>query len=483
MERQNHLGIYLSKDRATVVCLAPGSRNRGIRGCFSVSIEDQAEQNPHTLAGLIAQGCAERELHFAEAAMALDCALFMQHDVHSGLSDPKQIAATVRFDTEETLAMDVSDLAIASRIASSSEKGSELTVFTAQRKILTDALVALQSHNIDPVTIEPDVNCLARFIRQNVTSPESQEGGTLFGILSRWRGYFVALSKSHHTGSMRTFLVGPAQDREALLTREALTSSTLAHDGEPVASLKVLDAFGSVNPERIGQKLGLEGGTIDLLGALEIDPQSVAECADPVEFMIAYGAALAHAEKAETIDFRSDFMPYQGKKIRLQKALTFLSISVTVLLLAAGLYAQMQLLQRNKERNQVRKKLEGQYAAVMFGKTPPAGSKPADRLASERRRILDVQSRRLSITGEESISSKLTRVLEAFNKCAAETNLNIDSITVTPRSTLISGDTSGRANTLKFFDAIRKTDLQILKHSYELKGGRDTFSVTVEPQK
>ncbi|UCE47162.1 MAG: hypothetical protein JSW47_16350, partial [Phycisphaerales bacterium] len=158
-------------------------------------------------------------------------------------------------------------------------------------------------------------------------------------------------------------------------------------------------------------------------------------------------------------------------------------ISVTVLLLAVGLYAQMQLFQRNKERNQIRKKLEAQYAAAMFGKKPAAGSKPADKLASELRRIRDVERGRLSINGEESISSKLTRVLEAFNKCAAETNLNIDSITVTPRSTLISGDTSSRANTLKFFDAIRKTDLQILKHSYELKGQRDTFSVTVEPQK
>lgn len=483
MERQNHLGIYLSKDRATVVCLAPGSRDRSIQGCFSVSIEDPAEQNPHTLAGLIAQGCAERELQFAEAAVALDCALFMQHDVHSGLNDPKQIAATVRFDTEETLAMDISDLAIASRIASSSEKGSELTVFTAQRKILTDVLVALQGHHIDPMTMEPDVHCLSRFIRQNVPPPESPEGRTLFGILSRRRGYFVALSRSHHTGSVRTFLVGPTQDREALLTREALTSSTLAHDGEPVNSLRILDVLDSVDHHRIGNKLGLGADTIDLLGSLEIEPQIVAECGDAVEFAIACGAALAHVDKAETIDFRSDFMPYQGKKIRLQKTLRFLSISVTVLLLAVGLYTQMQLFQRNKERNQIRKKLEAQYTAAMFNKKPPAGSKPTDKLASELRRIRDVESGRLSITGEESISSKLTRVLEAFNKCAAETNLNVDSVTVTPRTTVVSGDTSGRANTLKFFDAVRKTGLQILKHSYELKRGRDAFSITVEPQK
>ncbi len=76
--------------------------------------------------------------------MALDCAMFMQHNVHSEFSDPKRIAATVRFDTEEALATDITDVAIAFRITSSDDSGSNLTVFTAQRKVLSDVLGALQ---------------------------------------------------------------------------------------------------------------------------------------------------------------------------------------------------------------------------------------------------------------------------------------------------------------------------------------------------
>ncbi len=483
MEPHNYLGIYLSKDRATVVCIGPGGPDKSLRGCFVVSVEGQQGQNFHTLATLIAQGCAERDLAFSEAALALDCAMFMQHRVHSDLSTAKQVAATVRFDTEETLATDITNLAIAFQIDSTDQKGSELTVFSAQRNTLSDILTSLQSNNIDPVTMEPDVSCLSRFIRQNVPPPESQETGTLFGILSRRRGYFISLSGSQNHGPMRTFLVGPTQDREALLAREALTTSTLAADAKAIGHLKVFDSAGPVDHRRLGSKLGLEPDVLDLLGSVSAGPQVPAESADPVDVAIAYGAALAHQQAAETIDFRRDFMPYQGKKLRLQKTLKFLSISVAVLVLAVGLYGQAELFKQSKYRNGLREKLRTEYAAVMSGQKPPAGTDPVRRLASELRRIQELKSGQRSITGEESLSSKLSLVLEAFNKCAAETNLSIDVLTVTPRNATISGDTSGRANTLRFFEAIRQTGLQIVEHRYELKGPRDTFSVTVEPQK
>lgn len=483
MEHQNCLGIYLSKDKATVVCLSPASRDKKLLGCFAISIEDKEQQNPHTLAGLIAKGCADRALQFSEAAIALDCALFMQHNVHSELNDPKQIAATVRFDTEEALAMDITDLAIAFQITSSGQKGSELTVFTAQRKILSEILVSLQSNNIDPVNIEPDVTCLSRFIRQDVSSPDSQEGPTLFGVFSGRRGYFIAPSKSQKAAAVRTFLLSPTQDREALLARQTLTTGALASDGQPIRCLRVFDSAGSVDHQQLGKKLGIQASSVDLLGSAGIQSQSLADCPDQVDFAVAYGAALAHLERAETVDFRQDFMPYQGKKLRLQKTLKYLSVSVALLLLALGLYSQVELLKQNKYCRRLKKNLEREYAAVMLGKKPPAGINVTEKLASEVKRIRDVKSGQLSVTGEESIASKLALVLEAFNRCAAETNLNIDVLTISLRNATISGDTSSRASTLKFFEAIRQSKLDIVEHSYGLKGARDTFSVTVKPQR
>ena len=77
MESHNYLGIYISKDSATAVCLGPHGKDTKVLGCFSVSIKDQEDANTQTLASLLAQGCAQRKLKFSEVAVALDCAVFM----------------------------------------------------------------------------------------------------------------------------------------------------------------------------------------------------------------------------------------------------------------------------------------------------------------------------------------------------------------------------------------------------------------------
>ena len=487
MDGQNYIGIYLSKDTATVVCLGLQGRDYNVTSCFSVSVE-QAE-GPDTypgapgLASLIARGCAERVPMYrdCEVAVALDCAMFMQHNVHSEFDDPKQIAATVRFDTEEALAADISDVAIAFKITSSDQAGSEMAVFTARRKILSDVLLSLQGNNIDPVTIEPDVNCLSRFIRQNVSLPDDLR--PFFVLLSQRSGYFTAFSESQKASTMRTLLVGPRQDRGELLAREIPVSSALLGAGEQISCLKVFDSAGSVNYQQLSEKLGIEVGGIDLAESAAAGPETLADCADPVDFAIAYGAALAHLEKSQSINFRNDFSPFQGKKLRLQKTLKFLSISVAILVFAVGLYFQLQLLQENKHRSRLRDKFDKQYSAVMFSKKLPAKSDPAKKLAGELRRIKAVKQGQWSITGDKSISAKLTLVLEAFNKCAKDTGLKIDSISITSKSISIAGDTSSRRNTLKLRRAIEAGKLGSLQDRLESKGSRDSFHITIVPEK
>ncbi|MGA1979780.1 MAG: hypothetical protein ABSG99_04335 [Sedimentisphaerales bacterium] len=481
MEGPNYLGIYLSKDTATAVCLSLEGKSRSVLGCFSVTIGETEEQKPQELVRLVTEGCAKRELKFSDVAVALDCSMFMQHNVHSKFNDPKQITATIRFDAEEVLAMDITELALAFKVTSSSPAGSSLTVFTAPKKQLSDILISLQSNNIDPVTIEPDVNCLSRFILQNVSLPPDLR--PLFCVLSESSGYFIAFAESQETSAMRTFLVRPAQERNELLAREVPVTAVLVESDKPVNCIKVFDSTGSVNYQQLGERLGIEVSSVDLVEAAATSPEALADCAGPVGFAIAYGAALSHLEKAQSVNFRSDFMPYQGRKVRLQKAMKFSSISVAVLMLAAGVYFQLQLLQKNRYRNHLYEKFEKQYSAVMFGKKPPAKTNAVKKLAGELRRIENVKKGLLSVTGEESISAKLTLVLEAFNKCAAQTNLGIDSITIATKTITIAGDTSSRENTLKLFDAVRESKLEILQQYLDAKGGRDNFSITVMPKK
>jgi len=481
VERRNYLGIHLNTDKASVVCLGIRGRDRELLGCFSVVLEDQEQQNPQILASLIAQGCAERNLWFSEVAVALDCSLFMQHSVHSEFNDPQKIAATVRFDTEEALTTDVSDDALAFLINSSDPAGSKLTVFTAQRKTLSDILVSLQGNGMDPMTMEPDVYCLARFVSHNVAEIESERNGAFLAIFSRDRGYFVVSSGSQKAPMLRTFLVSPKQDRAELLSREVLTTMALTTPGEQVRRVFVFESAGSTDYHKLEEKLGVETKTVDLTGLAGVETETLSDCVDSVDFAIAYGAALAHSEKSRSVNFRNDFMPFQGKKLRLQRIIKFVSISVTILLIVVGLYFQTQLLKMNKIRSRLRSQLSRDYSTVMLNQKLPDKVSPVGKLGNELRRVRDVKSGLISSIGEKSISSKLTLVLEAFNKCAAQTVLNIDSITITSKTISIDGDTSSRQSTLQLFDAM-KDQFNILPRHLESKGGRDSFSIALELQ-
>jgi len=488
VESQNYLGIYISRDTATVVSLALIGRHEKLLGCFSVSVEEQEQAKLQVLAGLIARGCAERNLEFSEVSAALDCAMFMQHNLHSEFTDPKQIAVTVKSDTEEALATDIADVALAFEITLAGQAGSEITVFTAQRKILSEVLLSLQQYNLDPVTIEPDVNCLSRLIAAKASSAQARQPGTLFGILSGRNGYLIAPPVSTGAGTQkasktRTFLVGPTQDRGALLTREVLVTAALVGGGEPINCLKVFDSAGTVDHQQLSEKLShdkIEG--VDWLAA-EAESRTTADCADTVDFAIAYGAALAHSEKGQRVDFRDDFSPFQGKKIKMQKALKFAAISVTGLLIFVGLYFQTQLFSINKYRRALSDKFAKDYSAVMLGQKSPEDINAAVRkLGSELRRIRDAKKGLITREGEKSISSKLTLVLTAFNKCAAQTSLDIKTISITARDIIITGDTSSRPNTLKFYNTVKNNGLEISRDFYELKGARDSFSITVVPK-
>jgi len=488
VKSQNYLGIYISKDTATAVCIDSHGKDGNVVGCFTVTAEEPEQANMKTLAGLIVRGCDERQLKFSEVAVALDCSLFMQHSVHSQFIDPKQIASTVKFDTEEILATDIADVALAFEILSSSENGSNLNVFTSQRKVLTDVLTALQEYNLDPVTIEPDVSCLSRFIDRKTTDGDSKWTESLFAILSRRAGYLIAPpgqsgEESHTAATVRTFLVGPTQDRGNLLAREMLVTTALLKDDDKANSLKVFDSADKINIQQLGEKLGIEVAKLDLYESSGTPHQKVADCANEVEFAIACGAALTNSHKDRCVNFRDDFSPFQGKKVRLQQALKFAAVSVTICLAAVGLYFHTQLYSANKDKSNLRAKFAVNYSAVMLDKLrDDLEMRNAVRHLGEMLRKVEKEKQGL-IADEKSISSKMTLILAAFNKCAQKTRLNVKTITITTNDIIITGDTPSRQNTMTFFEELRSSGLDILRPNFELKGGRDNFNIIVAPSK
>ena len=435
------------------------------------------------MADRVVEMCRQRKVKFTDVAVALDCASFMQHVVHSEFSDPKRIAATVRFDTEEALATDISEMAVSFRIASPGEEGANLDVFTAQRATLTDILLSLQSHGIDPVAVDPDVCCLARYLVEHAKTPEPSEQSALYAMLSDSRGYLVVMSGARQAIVLRTFLLGSAQERTAVLARETLVTTALADMAHPVGRLCVFDAQGGIRTESLHEGTGLQVSECDPAALASVKSGEIREGMNGVDFALACGAALSPAEKVNSVNLRNDHMPYLGKKRRVQNAVRLLSLAVTILLLAVGVFFHSQLIRVNKQRESLRDKLELDYLAVMPGETklPTPMRDGVRKLESTLRRL------RADKTGEldqGSISARLTMVLQGINACARQTDLNIRSIAINGTSIVVIGDTSSRENTVNGLRAaMEKVGLKIDRQGGNMEGGRDTFSITLVPDK
>ena len=482
MQAGNQLGIYLRKDRATVVCLASQGRDHKLLDCFSVRAEGDGS-DPKVLYDRIADACNERKLRFAEAAVALDGAVVMQHAVHSEFRDAKKVAATVRFDTEETLATDVTDLAVSFRIASNDEEGAGLDVFTAQRAALTEIIESLQSKGIDPVAIDPDVCCLSRYLAGYAETQDDAGSSTLYAALSDCRGYLVVLSAEREPVAYRTFLVGASQDRTSLLAREALVTTALVSTSR-VGRLCVFDAAGGLLRESVSEKTGFAVDSCDLTAMTGVEPGDIADCASAIDFALAYGAALGLGERGNSVNLRNDHMPFLGKKLRLQKAVRFLSVSVTILLLAVGIFFHSQLLRENRYRSDLQAKFEPDYLAVMPGKTKlPDTMKIA--VGDLERALRTLKAEKTGVgADQDSVSAKLTLVLKALNSCAKETGLNLQSVTITSSTITVEGTTSGHHNAANvLMPGIEKSGLQVSSHRIDPEDDHDKFSLTLAPKK
>lgn len=478
MNGQSYLGIYLARDKATVVCLDSVQAQVETVACFEVSAQPQTEPSVGFagLADRIAQICSQRDLQFSHVAVALDCSLYMQHHVHSTFSDSKQIESTVRFDTEEALATDISDVALAFSVLSSDQRGSALRVFSAPKKILAEIINALAANNLDPATVEPDVTCLSRFIANRYFSRQRQPKNTLFIALSQSSGYLIGpfSSDTENVPIQRTFLIGPGQDRNSLISRQAPLSLAQLGTAAGPDKLIFLDSAAMLQPDQTASWLGLAAESADFAAP--------ADCSDPVAFAAAFGAAVSSLAKETHLSFRSDYMPYLGKRRRLEKTLKIFSVSACVILVAVALNLSLKLMQKNKPVKLLHRRFAADYtAALPDRKMPSQLTRARDDLKKERNRIKSVRSGQLSTTGEKSIPAKLTTVLEAFNAVASKINLNIEKISITDKNIIITGDTSSRSNTLELLNEIKKT-MNVQQTNLGTKGARDTFSITTVPK-
>ncbi|MCK5171883.1 MAG: hypothetical protein KAR47_00730, partial [Planctomycetes bacterium] len=393
-------------------------------------------------------------------------------------TDHKQIANTIKFDTEEAVATDATDLALTFSVTDTNQNGSEVAVFTAERQMLIERLSDLQTAALDPTAIEPDIICLARFLSQSVSLP--QQANPLFVIISNTACYIIYHGQSQNAPSVRSFLLTSAQDKTSVLAREVPLTIASFHPKEDVNSLIIAGNVDSIDYEMLADRTALEIQTVDFAQTVNSNPAAAANCPCDTDLILAYGAALGEITKTKKNDFREDFMPYQGKRMVMQKALRLISIALTVIMLAAGTYFQTQTFIKNQYTARLTEKLTVEYSAAMYGVGPPAKESMASRLNREYRNVKRTQLG-LNPGDDDSIPAKITYIFEALNQTPKSVNLKVDRVTISPSTMRIQGSTNNRKSTLDLFESIKKhTRLKKLNETLQNSPGGDAFTVNLE---
>lgn len=478
MESHNYLGIHITENDAAVVCVG---KNNKINTAFSVCMEEDSERDFDVLAKLVKQGCSQRKLEFKQVVIAIDAAMYMQHDIHSDFAEDKQIVSTIHFDVEEAIADDVSSDAIAYEKMQTSGSGSDLNVYSSKKTLLSKIISSFRANGLNPVSVEPDMISAVRFLRQKYHS--ETKGGEFYCLLSSEKCYYAARvvteeDKMNYVG-LRTGLLRTNCDQSDYLARE-ITITIAKQSLEGIGSVVIFDSGSLTDYSRLGEKTGIGVHPLEL-NDCGLSEENTGEVEDKTRLLLAYGAGLYHTERSRTSNFRNDYMPYLGRKKKIEKAAKIFSAAAFVLILFIGVYFQWQFIKDNKPARDLKRKFALEYEAVMMGKK--ITSKPLAELSKEKRRIESLQSGKLSITGEQAISAKVTNVLVAFNKCASKTDLQVDKINVTPKVISITGSTSTRNNTLELIDTIKKSNLQVSQYRYDLEGSRDVYKITIEASK
>jgi len=472
VDEKGSLGIYLAPDKAVAVWT---SSEGAVLHKFCIEPDTQ---EPSGIALQAARAAARQGFAFDEVFMAVDCSCFTQYNLNSEFDDYRQIDSTIKFDVEEAAATDAMNLAVTFEITGKETVGSSVTVYTADRQRLTDILLDTQEGGLDPTVIEPDAVALTRALAQ--TMPLSERTDSLFVILSPSNCYMIR-PHADFAPMVRTFLISGKSNVEAALAREILMARAAGESRGPVTSVVLIGAGKSIDTAQLAQRTGLQVKTESPEKSLlrSTDDGSIA-CH---EFLIAYGSALAARSRAGRVDFRRDFMPFQGQRKIMEGSLRVLSISLTVLLIAVGAFFQFKAFGLNDKAAELDEKALKEHKAVMYGKSPRVGQTPSSNLRREVN-LASSSEKGAGFGDATSIPARLTFFLQAVNGTQPNVDIMIDQITVTGRSMKVKGSTNSRAGTMALLNQIR-THARITLGSERIAadGGRDGFDITIDPRK
>lgn len=478
MEHIDCLGLYIYQERAVGVLLSPHGGTYKLAGEFVLPTPADTDEPPLPLAERISRALAEKNLRFEQLCVALDAAEYTHQVVHSEFSEVRQIAQTIRFDTEEAIATDISEMAIAFTVTELGERGSDVSVFTTSRSRISVTLNDLQSRKLDPAIMEPDIACLGRYLEEMFGIDDETQ--TLYVVLGEHACYMLNASGTKTSPRVRSFLIRPDQDINAVLRKQI--PMTLAAMNTPGGVTKIVLAgeTDKVNRTALKEQILMEIDTLDLDKSKSLEREAGAQGIRSFERAIACGAALAEITLRRRTDFRRDFAPFLGKRKIMQKLGVVISASITIALIAVAAFYQFKAFKEKSYVRRLEEKMRTQYKQIMMGQVYRTTYGRMDqRLGNEVRKLENIHKGLLG--DDSSVTAQLTYVLETINRLPTALDLEVEEISLSPQRMSLRGTTASRNQTLDFFKEIDKHPN--LKRSNEFlkeAGSRDSFSVNID---
>ncbi|HAL44359.1 MAG: hypothetical protein A2Y12_13890 [Planctomycetes bacterium GWF2_42_9] len=482
MEHNKYLGIYVASDKTTVVLAAKTAGKIEVFDYFWVTPETpapQAEQESASkfsfadTAAKIATLCAEKHFVFSDVAVAIDCRLYRQQKLHSEFQEYRQIAQTIKFDAEEALAVDAAQTAIAFELVGKQLSGADVSAYAASAEMMTEIIKSLQHNKLDPVTVEPDGICLRRII-------DDSANGAVIAAVSQTRCFMICPAGGENKSIVRSFLTSPSQNKTSLFTSQImLTMSTLTAEGR-VSAIKAYDTTNKLDLKTLGEQTSMTTDSLDITEKITLPATLESHDGESLELIIAAGATAAFAAKTDKVDFRADFMPYQGKKEAIEKTIKIVGVSAAAFFVVLGILLQLNYFSIGRDIKKIETKFKNEYIIAMPGARFTNSHDAAQRLTREINKIKAVNSGMLSASGEDSIMAKMTYLFEALNSIPPNVDIDIDKIAITTKTMNITGSTNLGGN-LQLFGAFDKhPKLTRGSTSIEPKDGRDNFRLTID---
>jgi hypothetical protein len=481
MAEKQYIGIYLTGSGATVALVEPHGRVPRLQSCFRMSRPAAQAEAPVKLADEIARLCSDRQFFYESSAMALERGFYSQHKMRSQFTELPRIEETAKFDAEEALTVDTSTLAVTFDVLKVDETGSDLNIYAADKKLLSEILSEMQAAGIDPLVIEPDSAALARFLA--AVLPQQERVESAYALLTASGCTIVMYPAQQETPHIRSFILPASGATDALVREMTLTIASLKLSGA-LKNLHVFDPQARVDFNLVQKRLQLMAEPFDLVSASGWSPALMDQDIEPLALAVACGAAMGDVTKDHKADFRHDFAPHLGRSRLLEKTVKVICLSLTFLVVALGIYFQLRVIGVNRARGALYTQFGGDYRGAMNTQKVPTLSTSVDKLSAELRGLKERNMGLLTAQGQETVTGLLTYMLEVINGLPASVDLQLDQIKVTPKNIVLTGSTNKPDSTLALFQKIGASQyLSYTSVNEAYRNGRDEFGVTILPKR